>query len=187
MLAYASIQNALSRADRLLTEGRDRISHLRSETLDDLSLEQALVVLGAELNTDRSILFEVSSNETGFPLPLRPAMKDELFLIAREALTNAFRHANANRIRVSLECTRRHLKVVCQDDGVGLKSCIDDPKRLDSKYGVKGMRERASRLGGELEIRSEGSRGTTVTFEIAAELAYVRRPRWLRVRLPRDE
>ena len=96
-------------------------------------------------------------------------MADEVFHIAREALTNAFRHAQATQINVELSYGLRFFGLSCEDNGRGF-STSDADKR--GHWGVKGMTERAARLGGRVECRSEPMRGTNITVEIPSYRAY---------------
>ena len=79
-----------------------------------------------------------------------------VFRILQESMTNAARHAGASRIQVSLSMAGRGLRVAVQDDGRGFAGSGG------GTYGVSGMRERATSLGGTLQISSVGGAGTTV-------------------------
>ena len=88
----------------------------------------------------------------------------EVLRIVGEALTNARRHSGARTIRVSARGSPDSILVEVTDDGRGLP---DAAASGSHGMGVKGMRERAALLGGELDIRSCATSGTTVHFEIA--------------------
>jgi signal transduction histidine kinase len=79
-----------------------------------------------------------------------------VFRILQESMTNAARHARASHIQVSLSVAGRALRLAVQDDGRGFSGLAG------GTYGVSGMRERATSLGGTLQISSAGSAGTTV-------------------------
>jgi signal transduction histidine kinase len=83
----------------------------------------------------------------------------ELLRIAQEAITNAARHAGASRIHVDLRQEADVVRLRVTDDGRGFD--VDAVSADSSHYGLTGMRERAGRIGGRLDIRSS-SGGTTV-------------------------
>lgn len=87
---------------------------------------------------------------------------DELYASGREAIINAFKHSGAKTVRVTESYSRDGASVAVSDDGKGI-----DPKVLSSggvagHWGLRGMYERMSRIGGSCRILSEGISGTTV-------------------------
>jgi signal transduction histidine kinase/CheY-like chemotaxis protein len=84
-----------------------------------------------------------------------------MFRVCQEALNNIAKHAHATRVDVSLDATDDVLMLEIHDNGKGI-AAADMAKR--SCYGLRGMKERANSLGGEVEIRSDG--GTTITFSL---------------------
>ncbi|WP_166176147.1 ATP-binding protein [Rubrobacter tropicus] len=97
--------------------------------------------------------------DLGRPLP--EAEQVELLRILQEALLNALRHSGAGRIRVSAGVRGGRLWVQVEDDGRGF-----DLARTGAGMGIRGMRERAHAVGGELEIFSGPGRGTTVRITL---------------------
>jgi signal transduction histidine kinase len=89
------------------------------------------------------------------------AVEDELFKIAQEALRNAVAHAQAHLVRVRLCYDVDRVTLAVSDDGVGF-----DPATTDAEarghFGLRGMRERAARIGATLAVRSAPDTGTTV-------------------------
>ena len=96
-----------------------------------------------------SVPAELSQN--GVEPPLSIEAKSLLFTIAHNALTNAFRHAEAGRVLVELDFGRRELRLSVSDDGVGLP---DDYR--ERGHGFANMRADAERLGGRLIVASRG-------------------------------
>ncbi|HEV2059757.1 MAG TPA: sensor histidine kinase [Solirubrobacteraceae bacterium] len=98
---------------------------------------------------------------------LRPLLGDfeqlVVYRVVQEALSNIARHANANRVKVTvLGCNAAELKVTITDDGDGF-----DPDRLrDGRSGLAGMRERALLAGGRLDIRTAPGEGTAVELTV---------------------
>lgn len=91
--------------------------------------------------------------------PMSTIAKSLLFSMAHNAMTNVIRHANARRVAVRLDCTDEVLRLSVSDDGVGL------PLGYESRgHGFRNMRADAARIGGRLEVDSDGDGGgTTVT------------------------
>src|SRR5262249_13646698 len=87
------LEKALSSADRLVIEGRNRVNSLRAEHLSDTELPGALKAAGEDLNSDGRVDFDVA--RVGKSTPLKAHVVDEILLVGRELLTNAFRHARA--------------------------------------------------------------------------------------------
>jgi signal transduction histidine kinase len=84
---------------------------------------------------------------------------DELLRVTQEAVSNALRHARAQRIRVTLEGDTELLRLAIEDDGRGL----DSPSRQrGGGVGIRSMHERASRLGGRLSFGVPPGGGTVV-------------------------
>ena len=74
-----------------------------------------------------------------------------------EALNNIARHSRATEARIALRIVERQLALEVSDNGCGIERWDHDDGN-----GLKNMKLRAARLGGELEIRSAGGQGTTV-------------------------
>ncbi|MGD9351242.1 MAG: ATP-binding protein, partial [Desulfobacterales bacterium] len=85
------------------------------------------------------------------------------YRIAQEALTNVVRHAAASHVEVALKTRNGLLTLSVADDGLG----FDAPHLSESEgLGVAGMRERASLVGGALEVQSRPRKGTRVSFKV---------------------
>ena len=105
------------------------------------------------------------------PRELHPILRDDIYRIAREALRNAFRHAQADKIEAEITYGARLLRLRIRDDGKGI-----DPKLLDTgrdgHWGLPGMRERAEEIGAQLDMWSELGAGTEVELSIPGSIAY---------------
>ncbi|AKJ04651.1 histidine kinase-like protein [Archangium gephyra] len=160
------MERAIVKAEGLIAAARDRVSDLR-ET--DGPLGMALTRAAWEL-ADEKLLIDVSV--TGDERPLRAAVRDELLMIAREAMANAVRHAKARSIAVSLAYEEHRLSLCVKDDGTGLDPLYSNHDGKPGRYGIKGMFERARRLGGALRISNAPEGGTEVDVRIQAAAAY---------------
>ena len=147
-----------------LDDARRIALELRPEALDDLGLAAALLVLADHL-TERAGIEVDRRIERGLP-SLTYEQELVLYRIAQEALTNVVRHAGASRAELSLARNRGTLELRVRDDGRGLQG------ESAGGGGVRGMRERAMMVQGELEIgeREEGG------VEVALDLPIGERP-----------
>jgi signal transduction histidine kinase len=106
----------------------------------------------------------------GRPKALKPAIQEQIYLIGREALVNAFRHSAATSIEAEVEYLPNRLRVVVRDNGSGI-----DPQVLrsgrDSHWGLLGMRERARSIGAQLRILSRRGAGTEVEISVPGDIA----------------
>src|SRR5262249_21390159 len=97
--------------------------------------------------------------------------QQEIYRIGREALLNAFCHSRAKRVEFELEYADRELQMRVRDNGIGI-----DPQVLrdgrEGHWGLAGMRERAERIGGFLNISSSPTSGTEVRLSIPSPIAF---------------
>jgi PAS domain S-box-containing protein len=155
-----ALDYVLSLSDAGLTEMRALIFDLRPESLETEGLVNALTKQAAAVRARYDL-------ETGTEFCAEPAVpletKEALYRVAQEALNNTVKHACARR--VSLRLCRDDEKIVLEvsDDGVGFDPQVSYPGHL----GLNSMRERAARLGGQLEVHSALGRGTHVRVEFS--------------------
>jgi hypothetical protein len=165
--AKQELEVALDRADRAIVEGRDAIQHIRSSTLVDNQLTEAIRGLGDELASEHSAEFHLVIE--GAQRSLHPILRGEVYQIACEAVRNAFRHAQANRIEVEICYSEVQFRLRIRDDGRGIPSAVLQKGR-SGHYGLQGIRERAKGIGGELKIWSGA--GTEIELKIPGPIAY---------------
>jgi signal transduction histidine kinase len=172
--AKEALERVLDLADQAIVEGRDAIQNLRSSTTVANDLAQAMTALGDELGGAHDVAkappaFRVSIE--GKARDLHPILRDDIYRIAREALRNAFQHAQARNIEAEITYGERLLRLRIRDDGKGI-----DPQHLnagrDGHWGLPGMRERAQQIGGQFDIWSEAGAGTEVDLRIPDSIAY---------------
>jgi signal transduction histidine kinase/ligand-binding sensor domain-containing protein len=168
----AMLQRALSTADRIIIEGRNRVASLRSDHVVDAELLQSLENVAKELSQDSSCSSQV--RRTGGEHSLKPHIADEIFFIAREALTNAFRHSGTSLIEVNLEYGKRIFKFFCIDNGRGFSSSDRAKAEVDGHWGFRGMAERAAKSNARFAYETEVGRGTKIIVTIPARHAYQR-------------
>jgi signal transduction histidine kinase/ligand-binding sensor domain-containing protein len=164
------VDHVLDRAEQVVEEGRDRVRELRGDGLAAAgALVDELTRVGQELITAPTRL---RLTQTGTAHALAEPAADEIFQIAREALANAARHAGAAQIDLALVHTERGLRLHVRDDGVGIAIPILRLGRREGHYGLRGMRERAQRIGATLTLRGREPRGTSIELWIPARRAY---------------
>jgi signal transduction histidine kinase len=129
------VNRVLTLMGRVIDEGRNAVRGLRSPTrgLDDL--EEAFSGIQKEMAAHHEVGFRVIVEGTS--RPLRPAIHDEVYVIGREALMNAFRHSHGNDIEVELEYAASHLRVLVRDNGCGIDPHIVRSGR-DGHWGYPG-------------------------------------------------
>jgi signal transduction histidine kinase len=168
----AMLQRALSTADRIIIEGRNRVASLRSDHVVDAELVQSLENVAKELAHDSQSSYQI--RRAGVEQVLKPHIADEIFFIGREALTNAFRHSGASRIEVDLEYGRRAFKFSCVDNGRGISSLDRSKAEGDGHWGMRGIAERAAKSKGRFDCETDIGQGTTIIVTIPARHAYYR-------------
>ena len=157
----ASLEQVMDRGEQALVEGRERVQSLRqAEASVPDDLPQAFASIGRELNHEDAVDFSVVSKDT-LP-PLDAVIRDEIYWIGREALGNAFRHSEADRIDVEVSVTNGNIRFRFSDDGRGFSEDVLRSGGRDGHWGLRGMRERAIDIGAELRIYSRPGSGTHV-------------------------
>lgn len=171
--ALQRLDVALERAEQAIVEGRNAIHDIRSSTLTETDLADALTDLGKELSQhDGKDSDSLRVVVEGITKPLRPTLRDEIYRIVREALRNAFRHAEAQHIEAEIVYDKNLFRVRIRDDGKGIDPNILNHRESPGHWGLVGMRERAERIGGQLEVWSERKAGTEVELTIPGSIAY---------------
>ena len=177
--ASVALQVALEKGDEAIAESRAAVRGLRSPVRVGRDLEEALGALREECGAEGAgghpsyqVIVE------GKRRVVDPLVRDEVYRIAREAFRNAIRHANAQRIEAEIVYGEDAFSLRLRDDGVGMPA---DSDQREGHWGLQGMRERATHLGGRVDVWSKPDAGTEVALTIPANLAYAdgnRKRRW---------
>jgi signal transduction histidine kinase len=181
-LTVAAVQ--LEGAQRLIAAAPDRaatmIGTVRQQVREALAeLRHTVAALGTPLEADLSLTHSLARLATTFeqatglavhqllpddlpelPGPLRLA----LYRAAQEALTNVQRHACASQVWLVVNVQDASISLLVSDDGKGVSLSAGQPG-----YGLRGLRERAAQLGGELHIEPRRGGGTELTFRAPLE------------------
>jgi two-component system sensor histidine kinase UhpB len=138
---------------------------LRPSALDDLGLLPALRWYVKEYQKKCSI--DVEFHATGFKERLPAEMETALYRIVQECLTNTAKHANANRVTITLkeETVRVYARITDDGKGFDYEAILKTPGQ-ERGLGLAGMNERAVLLDGTLHIHSTSGRGTIIEASI---------------------
>jgi signal transduction histidine kinase len=140
---------------------RKIVTDLRPSILDDLGLAAALRWQASEHQKHTGIEVIVETPDPDVAIERDVALT--LFRIFQETLTNVARHAKATKVAVELESTDSAYVLQVRDNGVGVSPA--DIAKPES-HGIRGIRERAQQLGGNLSVASQPDRGTTIVVSI---------------------
>jgi len=167
--ARQMIEKVLDRADEVLVEGRDRVKNLRLNA-QMKTLREALTEVIKDLAVSKGVEFSVVVE--GDARKLNPLVRDEAYWIGHEALVNALHHARAKRIEVEIAYDPSHLRLRIRDDGSGIDPKIIEAGGKPGHWGMRGMRERAAKIGAHLETWSRPGAGTELELRIPGSVAY---------------
>jgi signal transduction histidine kinase len=158
----AELESAEANLDSVVTEIRNLLSENQlDDQLQAGSLERRL----------RDEL-EIFSARTGFKVDfqcaigahnLPMAIERELYFTLREGVLNAIRHSRATDMRLSLTQTRTTCEARLSDNGVGFAVSAAEGS---SHYGMRGMRERIRKIGGEISFQSAPGKGTEIHITV---------------------
>jgi PAS domain S-box-containing protein len=157
---FTALTNAQTALRKAVADLRRLAVDLRPPNLDIMGLQAALTDLidKAKENTKFKIIFR---NETGDKkIPGETAIV--MYRVIQEGLTNAIKHAKAQRVRVRLYSDRKNIHVDIADDGIGCDLNKVLYRKGKPSIGIAGMRERVDSLGGEFTITSVPKKGTQI-------------------------
>lgn len=140
-------------------EARRTVRNLRLLALERNDLPSALAQVTNQTSNDGTPKIEITVEGTRRPLPSQ--VENHLLRIGQEATTNALRHARAENIRLHLAYAPQAVELIVQDDGCGFDAAHALPTEA-GHFGLLGMRERAEKMAGSLQISSALGKGTTI-------------------------
>jgi signal transduction histidine kinase len=165
------IDNAKRLARDSLAEARRSVQALRPQVLEDSRLPEALAEEVARWSATSGVAGEMEI--TGQARLLHPEVEVTLLRVAQEALANVAKHAGAGRAGVTLSYMEDVVSLDVRDDGAGfaVAGCnghLAGEKPAAGGFGLISMRQRVTRLAGQLEIESEPGAGTAVSASLPA-------------------
>jgi signal transduction histidine kinase len=167
--ARPALNRVLQLMGHVVEEGRNTLRGLRSSIENPQDLKNSFSRIPEELGMREGIDFRVVVE--GASMPLRSAIRDDVYSIGREALVNAFRHSEARRIDMQLDYAPDLLRILIRDDGRGIDTDVIQFGR-DGHWGLSGMRERAGRIGARLKVMSRAGAGTEVELRVPGDIAF---------------
>ncbi len=165
--AVEQLSEWLSRA---IQEGRAALQSLRTSTTETNDLAE-----GLHRATEECRMFspmKTSLSVQGETREMHPVVRDEVYRIAYEAIRNACVHSKASELAVELKYSQ-DLSIRVSDNGVGIPAPLISHGK-DGHYGLRGMRERAERIGGKLKVISSANSGTEITVVIPGRVIFLR-------------
>lgn len=157
--AQSQLSHAMLSLDQTIQDIRRYIFNLRGG-LSEAGLEEGLEAMLRDFRVNT--LLETRMVTEGEPIrPLSAEERAHIFQIAREALSNVARHAQARSVEVRLSYGESALRLEIADDGVGLRSTM-----MRGGHGLRNIRERARLLGGTLDIDSAPGEGVRLTLTV---------------------
>jgi signal transduction histidine kinase len=164
-LMRSSLERANTQLEETIATLERLINELRPAALDQLGVEAALDALiertreaeGFAIEADVGLAWERGDEATR----LAPELESTIYRVVQEALTNVIKHAEANRVRVSVLENADAVTVSVEDDGLGF-----DPEQESGRFGLVGMRERVALSGGELTLDARPGDGTRVMAKL---------------------
>jgi hypothetical protein len=157
--AMERVTAALGVVEQSIVSLRRISEDLRPAMLDSLGLAAAIEHHVAQFTQRTGIPCALRMNREEFDLG--GDLATTIFRVVQEALTNVARHAAAGKVDIVLEDSNEHIDLVIQDDGRGF-----DTAARKKTFGLLGMRERITMLGGELELDSRPDQGTRITCRL---------------------
>jgi len=166
----AGIDRVLALMRIVTEEARTAVVGLRGPHSDAVQdLEEVFAQAAREFERDASARLRLSVH--GQRRPLRPLSHDEICRVGREAMANAFRHAQAEAVEVEIGYLSEELRVTVRDDGRGIDPGLTRTGR-DGHWGLTGMRERAAGLRARLTVELRAGGGTEVVLRVPGRVAY---------------
>ena len=149
-------------------EGRSALNSLRTTTTQTNDLAEALrrVTEDGLIPSSMAVTFSV----VGDAREMHPIVRDEIYRIGCEAIRNACTHSGASQLEVELRYAN-DLALLVSDNGIGIDPITAD-RGKDGHFGLEGMRERASRIGGKLTLGSSSGSGTEISLIVPGGIIF---------------
>jgi signal transduction histidine kinase/ligand-binding sensor domain-containing protein len=162
-----TFQEISEEASSAISETREISYNLRPFQLDRLGLTKAIEAMARKVSTGSGVRIgtKLDNIDDAFPEDLRI----NFYRIVQESLNNIMKHSKATEAEVTVKRNQENVVLTINDNGRGMASPNKSSSSSHGGFGLTGMAERASLLGGEFKVRSETGRGTILTVEIAVE------------------
>ena len=155
----------------IVMDGRNAINALRLPD-DERDWMAAVLEMGERAVLDSKVNFTLKIKGEPWSLPLKARV--EVLAIVREGLRNALEHSHAKTILVVVRYWKSGLKISIQDNGIGVSEQHLALRQKEGHWGIAGMRERAEKLRGRLEIVSQLSKGTMINVVMPRSAVFMK-------------
>ncbi len=173
--AMRSLDEALADTKKALATSRDAIQGLRSEPFAAATLAEFLRTASQDLahsDVDDGTPPKFDLIEEGEGSKLTQTIREEVCRVALEILRNAYQHAQAQHIEAELRYGVETFRLRIRDDGRGVDPTVLKEGGRPGHWGLRGIRERAERMGAHVDFWSEAGAGTEVQIEVPGSIAY---------------
>lgn len=158
MKAETFLATAKELGSKALKDVRQSVSTMRSNPLQEQSLERAIAGLAEDFHRSNGILPIYKIN---VEYSLQPEINTAIYRITQESLTNISKYASATEVKIELTTIRSNLRLIIEDNGRGF-----DIKQNTTGFGLHSMRDRTLALGGEFNINSTPGSGCKIIVNI---------------------
>ena len=160
---HEKVHSMISHIDSTIKTVEHILLELRPGLLEDLGLTSAIEWQAEEFQRRTGIVCDAILDPDPERLIKDSKLSTAVFRICQEALTNIARHAYATKVEITLKLTRSFVELMVSDNGQGIMR--SDIRKADS-FGILGIRERTSLLGGKVTIAGRKGKGTTLRVRI---------------------
>ena len=154
------LQHAVEDLDDTVRHIRTTIFELQRQRIPGRSIRQEVLDLVSEA-AEPADIHHVVRFDGPIDLGVPDDIADQLVAVVREAVTNVVKHAGAHTVEVDLVLSEHHLELQVSDDGAGLPEVL----RADGN-GLRNLRARAERLGGEMLVEPGERAGTVLVWRV---------------------
>jgi signal transduction histidine kinase len=162
-----AVDDAVGELQITIDNLRAIIADVRPGSLDELGVQPALEDLVGRIERRGlrvDMVVDLDYEQKRWPTRLVPELETAIYRTIQEALNNVLKHSGSDHAAVRLTESRGLVRITVDDEGRGL-----DETAVKEGFGVTGMRERASLLGGSLKITSRPGTGVSVTAEFPVQ------------------
>jgi two-component system, NarL family, sensor histidine kinase DevS len=164
-----AVGRAVEQIEESIANLRALITDLRPAALDELGVQAAIESLAertARHGIEVDVSVELADEQGATSERLASDLEIAVYRMTQEALTNAGKHGHASRAVVEISEDNDSLRLLVRDNGRGF-----DPSEKSEGFGLLGMSERVTLLGGELEVESSPGTGTTIRARLPVRRA----------------
>lgn len=156
------LQQAQQLAATAMQEVRRSVRTLREDAPEELPLEAAITNLANDFRQGTGI---ATTTDMDVQMPISSQTNKILYRVAQEALTNISKHAQATQVKIQIKTTPDIIRLIIVDNGRG----FDPNSQIISGFGIKGMQERVTAVGGILHLQTEPGSGCRIIVQLSLQ------------------